>query len=531
MKKLLLFVGFLLLAGTGDILQAQITSNLPIVIVTTPTAISTSQIQGTLSIVDNSSGINNQTDPPTFTGMIGIRIRGASTTPKLSYSLETWVSNGVSLDTALLGMASDNDWVLLSSYNDRSLARTVLTNRLHENMSRYAPRMEHCELIVNGAYQGVYLFGEKIKRTAGRLDLSKLNVTDNSGSQLTGGYIWRLDDGTPLWTSSFPPPYATTQQINFIIDYPDAADITPAQTNYIKAYVDSFENAMNASNFQDTLLGWRRFGAVNGFSDFIILNELAHNYDAYRNNYYMYKDRDKKLRPGPVWGFDLAWYNTTDCNASKDTGWCYNVGAVCGTLGKLPPFWWSKLTTDTAFMRNLKCEYKTYRMPGNILDTTKIFYVLDSVRTRLNANGALTRNFTQWPIWGVNLNNEPTPMASNYNEEIDALKQYIKKRLSWLDAQWAISNCPWPLGTENVSIENSFSVYPNPAGSEIQILHLNGHPEEWNYAVMDLQGRSCIQGVSKEQRQQVRLSGLKPGFYLLRIQQNGQSHTVKLYHE
>jgi hypothetical protein len=134
--------------------------------------------------------------------------------------------------------------------------------------------MEHCELVVNGSYQGVYLFGEKIKKKAGRLDLATLKITDNSGIELTGGYIWKIDDGTALWTSAFAPPYATTQQIKFVIDYPDAGDITPAQTSYIKAYVDSFETAMNASNFQDTALGWRRYGAVNAFVDYMIMNEI-----------------------------------------------------------------------------------------------------------------------------------------------------------------------------------------------------------------------------------------------------------------
>jgi hypothetical protein len=43
----------------------QLTStNLPIVLISTPGAISTTQIQGSMSIIDNASGVNTPTDVP-----------------------------------------------------------------------------------------------------------------------------------------------------------------------------------------------------------------------------------------------------------------------------------------------------------------------------------------------------------------------------------------------------------------------------------------------------------------------------------
>ncbi|MCC7028685.1 MAG: CotH kinase family protein, partial [Chitinophagaceae bacterium] len=184
--KLLRNLFFFAILASGLKLQAQITSNLPIVIITSAGAITTTQSQATVAIIDNVSGINHPTDPPTYTGIIGIKLRGNAAFAKKSYSVETWSAPNVSLDTALMGMPSENDWVLQANYPDRTLLRADLAFYLHDKMGRYSPRMKHCEVILNNQYVGVYNFGEQIKRSTGRLDLAKLTVNDNFGHNMTG---------------------------------------------------------------------------------------------------------------------------------------------------------------------------------------------------------------------------------------------------------------------------------------------------------------------------------------------------------
>jgi len=509
----------------------QLTStNLPIVIIATPTTISTTQIQGTISIIDNVSGVNTPTDAPKFTGMIGVNVRGNTTYPKSSYTVETWSSPTVSLDTILLGMPSDNDWVLLAIYEDRSLLRNTLSFHLHEQMGRYTSRQRYCEVLVNSQYMGIYTFGEKIKRDSLRLDIAKLNPTDNSGNELTGGYIVKIDGGGAGWISAFTPPYAGAQQIKFEYEYPSAGDITPAQEDYIESYVDSFETELNGANFQDTVLGWRRHGAENSFMDFMIMQEVSRNHEAYRKNTFLYKDKGTKLRPGPLWSMDAAWKNTMDCNSSKDTGWCYNFGAACGTDNKLPPFWWQKLSTDASFMEELKCRYTDYRKPGHVLDTTKVFAYMDSVKLLLNASSAVTRNFTQWPIWGVPLNNEPTPMATNYTEELKNMKLFIKSRLAWLDTKW-ISTSPGclPLSTKDVLFEQSVSIYPNPSSDQltIQIEGKVSGGEQYQISLLTIQGRIIHSLQTKNTSSQLDVSSLSNGVYMLTVSSSTGKFTGK----
>lgn len=498
--------------------NAQITSNLPIVIISTPNTIGANQVQATMNIIDNASGVNSENDPPTFTGMIGIKLRGNNALPKLSYSVETWSSPTISLDTSLMKLPRDNDWVLLGNYYDRSLMRNVLAFKLHDKMGRYAPRMVHCELILNNQYLGVYCFGEQIKRDVNRLDIAKLTVADNFGLNMTGGYIWELGKNSINgWQSSYNPPYATFQKVNFKYNYPDNNDITNAQKAYIKSYVDSFENEMNAANFQDTLLGWRRHGANNSFIDYMIIQEISKNYDGYRDNVFFYKDKGTKMRPGPLWGHDLSWRNTSNCNSSKDTGWVYHIGGVCGSDTMLAPSWWKKLSTDTLYMKDLKCRYSEFRKPGNVLDTVEIFKIIDSVANRLNANGAITRNFNKWPIWGVSLVNEPTPMAPDYATEVNNMKQFIRTRLAWLDPIWQGVNCPAPVSIVEKTLDATCSIYPNPASSYMMIELQNANTYNTKITLQNLQGQKVYEIQKANLRNEINTSKLPSGVYFVTI--------------
>jgi hypothetical protein len=65
-----------------------------------------------------------------YNGKIGIDYRESSSQwiyLKKSYGFETWNVSGMSIDTALLNIPSDNDWVFVSAYSDKSQIRKNLT--------------------------------------------------------------------------------------------------------------------------------------------------------------------------------------------------------------------------------------------------------------------------------------------------------------------------------------------------------------------------------------------------------------------
>ena len=90
------------------------------------------------------------------------------------------------MDTSLLGLPTENDFVLYGPYPDKSLLRNYLMYYLGNDIGQYAPRTRMCELYMDNDYRGFYLLVEKIKRDKNRVDIKKLESTDVSGIKLTG---------------------------------------------------------------------------------------------------------------------------------------------------------------------------------------------------------------------------------------------------------------------------------------------------------------------------------------------------------
>ncbi|MDQ3108984.1 MAG: CotH kinase family protein, partial [Bacteroidota bacterium] len=295
-------------------------SNLPVVVINTSQTIPDSpKIMCDMGIIYNGTGNRNYlTDPWNhYNGKIGIEMRGSSSQgfPKKSYGLELWDVNGNAIDSSILGMPKESDWCLIANYTDKSLLNNSLSYYLSREMGWYAPRWQFVEVVIDGQYMGVYLFTEKIKRDNNRVDIAKLQPTDITGDDVTGGYIIKVDKSTASsgagWTSSFAPAVAPNgQTIYFQYDYPSDVNIVPQQETYIQMYVDSFETALSGPNFADTAIGYAHYIDVNSFIDYFLVDEMAKNVDGYRLSTYLYKDKRSnggKLTIGPTWDFDIAW--------------------------------------------------------------------------------------------------------------------------------------------------------------------------------------------------------------------------------
>ena len=526
----------------GSPVLAQLTStNLPIVIVNTNVTIANTEISGNIKIIDNVSGINQPADVPVHTGFIGIKVRGSNTSPKKSYSVETWanVSGTINQNVSLLGMPQENDWVLMSIYPDRSLLRDLTGCYIYNQMGYYATRMRPVEVIINqgsgDVYAGVYLFGEKIKRDSARVDLATLLPIDNNGDEVTGGYIIKIDESNDLsFPSTYPAPYGTTAQtIDFHYDEPADGDISNPQKTYIQNWMNDFEDALSAANYQDTNLGWRLYAAKTWFRDYLIFNEVIKDNEAYRKNTYLYKDKLKKLRIGPPWAMEKSLYNTADCNAADPTGFAYMYGQACNTSTYLPPFWWEKMMTDTLFVTELKCRYTQLR--SSTLDTATIFQYIDSISNLLNVtqagNTPQGRNFTQWQIFGVNLINEPGGGPINYADEISRIKTFINNRLTWLDAQWYTQTCAVSVKELLGEEENSY-ITPNPTAGNFSTHLILNQPTQVSVSVRNMQGAVVYSNNYKlgsgEHQLNHNVENLASGLYIITVQQNDRSRNFKL---
>ncbi len=386
-------------------------------------------------------------DEVDFEGIIGIEIRGSSSQmfPKKQYGVETRDEAGDGINVSILGFPEEEDWILYAPYSDKSLMRNVLIYDLSRDIDRYASRVKFAEVSINGSYNGLYVFMEKLKRDSNRIDINKLKVDENSGEDLTGGYILKIDKASGLDETLYTPNNSITskylpknnnaapwQKIYFNYDTPKEEDITPEQKDYITNYMNSFEDALAGANYTDPNEGYSKYIEVNSFIDFFLLNELSNNVDGYRLSTWLTKDKNEKLKMGPIWDFNLAFGNANYCGGGETNVWAYKFNERCSEDFWLIPFWWDRLLTDPLFVDQLQVRWEQLR--GSAFSNQAIMNKIDSYVELLNATGASKANFEKWPV----LNEYVWPnnyVGNTYPAEITYLKNWIDQRLMWLDTE------------------------------------------------------------------------------------------------
>ena len=511
-------------------------SNLPIVLINTygQSIPDDPKIGAWIKILNNGPGVRNYTtDAPEFEGRMGIEIRGSSSQsfPKKSYGFELWDAGDNSVDTSLLGMPAESDWILNANYTDKTFLRNVMAYQLWQNMGHYATRYQFVEVVLNGVYKGIYVFSEKIKRDNDRVDIAKLEPDENSGDEITGGYIIKVDkptgSGGDGWTSFYPPPVNPGgQTIFFQYEYPKQEDITPQQKGYIKDFMFDFETSLKSPNFTDPENGYRKYVEGLTFIDYFMVNELSKNVDGYRLSTFLHKEIDSKggkLRMGPVWDYDIAWHNADYCEGEFSFGWAYQF--PCDYDYYQIPFWWSRLLEDPEYKNDLKCRWLSLRQ--TIISNAWFDNYIDSISGLLME--AQERNFTTWPILGIYVWPNPWPYPATYQGEIDVLKTWMHNRLIWLD-----TNMPGTCDATSVpgfaAAEKSLSIYPNPVSDQMNVEYRTNSESQVQFTVINQQG-SILQTINTFSRspgkwiETIDMSAYAPGVYLLQMKIGGKQFT------
>ena len=399
------------------------------------------RIPASMGIINNESGVNYIDDPfNDFDGSITIERRGNSSQwqGKTPYRFETVDDEGENSNVELLGMPAENDWVLYAPWQDKTMIRNVLTYQLSNEMGRYASRSRHVELYLNDEYRGIYVLMEKIKRDGNRVDISKLNPDEITGDDVTGGYILKFDwfytgDNIGGFESEF-------DDMIYNYHYPKPSDIVPEQEAYIEEYINEFETIMMGTDYTDDSTGYPSMMNVESFVDFILLQELAKNVDAYRLSTYIYKDKesiDNRLTAGPVWDFNHGFGNCDYGETWEVDNWLLEYNPEGGDQ---MAFWWELLWEDLAFQHKAAVRYTELRQ--TIFSEEHIYSIIDSIADYLGP--AVDRNFARWPLLG----NYIWPnyyVFDTYEEEIDYLKSWTAQRLAWMDSDILLSLDPSPI--------------------------------------------------------------------------------------
>lgn len=501
-------------------------SELPIVVIDTQnqTIQNDNKITALMAIKYNGDGNLTYVNDPSnvYDGYVGIEIRGATSAgfPQPSLGFETRTPAGDNNNVDILNMPAENDWVLLSSFNDFSLIRNTFSFQLFGNMGHYSTRARLCEVMIDSSYRGIYVLGEKIKHDINRVDISTLDTDDNAGDSITGGYILQQNywDNNNSFQSNYSPIDHPDFDVHFRYEYPSPDVITPQQKTYIASYVDSLEGALYGVNFMDSATGYRNFLSVKSFIDYFIVNELARNNDGFKKSVFFNKNKNSnggKLKAGPVWDMDWAYKNLATCDIFDNvdgSGWAHLIND-CPT-DNYSTGWYIRLLQDSTFANELRCTYEDYR--SNILDTVNIFSYIDSMRSLVQ--NAQARHFQKWPILGLaGFAPELDPIAATYDEELDKLKAWIASRLSWLDENIPGLCNPLVDAVADFTEIQSLQYYPNPSDGAI---HFSGRLysiSPISMMIYDCTGKLISSAALKSGSQQFDYIPEKSGVYYFNI--------------
>ena len=300
---------------------------------------------------------------------------------------------------------------------------------------------------------------EKLKRDKNRIDIAKLSAEDNTLPEVSGGYILKIDkttggdvatdqslsyyeenwdddaryseeisfrskydiNGDLLSDPAFDPPYHSNQYLEtyFLYEYPKADQITSQQKEYIQKYIEEFETALLNDDFSSDDRLYIDYIDLNSFIDFFIINEITSNVDGYRLSTYLHKDRNEKLKMGPIWDLNIG-YNRQ--GRVPTTDWMVNYNKYVETDPWMVPFWWPRLLQDPIFQHQLKIRWELLR--SSELSNSSVSNLVQNTADYLIENGTVDRNYKRWS--GVDV---------DYPSVIDDLKTHLEQRLDWMDLQ------------------------------------------------------------------------------------------------
>ena len=382
-------------------------------------------------------------------------VRGSSsaTFPKKGYTIKFTDSTGNKRAQALLDLPAFEKWALIAPWSfDLSYINNAVIYQLANEMGRWAPHVRFAEVFFNANggdvessdYVGIYAITDRVEVGKNRVDIESLSPSDLSASAVTGGYILKIDMQEPDdlgWVTRRMPEFGES---SVILVSPSSDDVAPAQVEYIRNYVQQMEDALfadlNGGFSQRTYLDYLD---RDSWIDLHLLNTFVCNPDAFIRSTYFAKDRNGKLRAGPVWDFDRALGSYWD-----ERSYRWDVWSGVGAPDYWRTGWWGAIAKDPEFMQDWIDRWQSLRRDQ--LTNSNIAAVVNA-HAAVIGSAAANRDSTRWP-------DSVTPYGS-YAAQITHLRDWMTQRAGWIDNQF--------LPPPSVAQSGGNVVFRAPAGAQL----------------------------------------------------------------
>lgn len=305
--------------------------------------------------------------------------------------------------STMLGMPSKKKWLFLAEYSDKTMLRNTISFEMgYLSNLEWTPKSTFAEVYINDEYNGTYNISEKVEEGSNRVDIGD------------DGFLLEIDQ---LERQDPDDVYFYTDEFLVAIKEPNL-DWEDTQYNYIKDYINEFEDALFASNYADPSNGYAKYIDVDTVVDWYLINEINKNVDArFFSSIYFHLKIGEKIKMGPLWDFDLSFGNV---NYAGDS-----FPLPEGFWVKDNP-WITRMFSDTKFVDKVKVRFAYFKANQNIIED-KIYAYANKL------NLAQQENDAKWNTLGIYV--WPNPVVfDTYSEEVNRLKTWYTQRMTWLDS-------------------------------------------------------------------------------------------------
>lgn len=342
----------------------------------------------------------------------------------------------------IFGFGKNKHWVLLANALDETLLRDRISAWLSDQLDfEFTPRGVPVDLVIRGEeygehYLGSYYLSENVRVDTNRLEIDELTEEDTEEPAITGGYLLQHGLQVKDWS---PDKFRTARGVSWATHTPsfdvEGDNLTAGEgeeetepvleENYTGAELgDAYENPVQQKYIQDYMqmvedtlyeggTAYRDFFDMRSAALYWWMQEFPLNADDYgTGSYYVYKKRDVdgvlgKLFTGPCWDFDFAWDNHFI------------------TEGFGAPHKW---------LYPMFCDQEEGGMAQEVINVWPA--VRENIAEMIRDGGLIDQYYEETKnsaaldhqIW------HPENTDFDYKKEVDELKDWITKRLAWVDA-------------------------------------------------------------------------------------------------
>lgn len=337
-----------------------------------------------------------------------VKYRGGSSSslPKKSIRIDLKDENGDKRKLPLFGMRNDDDWILTAMFSDESKVRDMTAWQLWREMkSSYpdvkgscAPETRYVEVILNGKYQGLYMFMEKF-------DAKTMELED--GDALFKATSWDVPDSAGLRKQH----YRSLSYYAMEKKWPDVTEKIEGTWDGIAEYI----RVAYETNGEDFAREIADVASVENQLDYWIFNNVTMASDnTFKNAYYAVKDGLVYTLP---WDFDISF--GLGWNGDGATNYLYrNPDSITRTYDFQAGRRLIKYYDGAADYVKERWQWLTESgvvTAEGIIENARAHYDL------IRSSGALTRERERWST------------VSYADDAMEYFESSVRARIKWLD--------------------------------------------------------------------------------------------------